>query len=71
MKITVIAKPRSKVEKVVEHDDGSYTVAVHSAPTDGKANEAIIRLLAKHLNIAPSQCEIVSGFSGKRKIIRI
>lgn len=71
MKITVYAKPRSREKKVVKNSDESYTVYVSEPPDDGKANKAIIRALAKHLGIAQSCVELVSGHSGKKKILNI
>ncbi|MBI2645029.1 DUF167 domain-containing protein [Candidatus Uhrbacteria bacterium] len=71
MKITVLAKPRSRERKVVKNSDGSYTVWVSEPPDDGKANKAIIYALAKHFNIAQSRVELVSGHAGKKKIVRI
>ncbi len=71
MKITVLAKPRSRERKVVKNSDESYTVHVSEPPDEGKANKAIIRALAKHLDIAQSRIELVSGHASKRKILNI
>jgi uncharacterized protein (TIGR00251 family) len=42
---------------------------VAAPPEDGKANEALVRLLAKTLSIAKSNVRIVSGASSRLKII--
>ena len=40
-------------------------------PEDGKANKALIALLAKRLKIAKSAISIVSGETARKKILRI
>lgn len=46
-------------------------VAVNAPPIDGKANEAVIRLLADTLGIAKSRIEITSGAGARHKRICI
>lgn len=38
-----------------------------AAPVDGRANDALIRLLAKAAGVAPSDVRIVSGERGRDK----
>jgi len=44
---------------------------VASAPVDGAANHALIRLLAHELDIAPTSVRLIAGASGRRKIVSI
>ena len=70
--IVVRVKPGSRKGPLVEvHDDGVLTVYVPERPVDGKANEAVIRLLSEHLGVARSRLELVSGASSRVKRIRI
>jgi uncharacterized protein (TIGR00251 family) len=46
-------------------------VRVREAPSDGAANEAVIRLLADHLGITRSEVEITSGQSSRHKRLMI
>jgi hypothetical protein len=46
-------------------------VYVTVAAEDGKANEAVLRLLAKTLGLPKSTLVIISGKSSQNKIIRI
>lgn len=71
MKIYVSAKPRSKIEYVKQIDKENFVVAVKEAATDGKANDAVIRALAEHLQIEPYQLRITSGLTSRKKIIEI
>lgn len=45
-------------------------VRLTAAPEDGKANEALLRLLAKEWKCPPSSLEIISGETSRYKIIR-
>lgn len=71
MKISVLAKTTSSVESVEQLEDGSYVVRVRVPPVDGKANERIRELLAKHLKRPKSSIEIVLGHKGKKKIFEL
>ncbi|MBB3463559.1 DUF167 domain-containing protein [Rhizobium sp. BK377] len=44
---------------------------VSTAPEKGKANKALIALVAKSLGIAKSSISIVSGDTSRKKILRI
>ncbi len=44
-------------------------VRVSAPPADGKANDALLRLLAKALGVPPSRLSIVSGASSRTKVV--
>jgi uncharacterized protein (TIGR00251 family) len=46
-------------------------VAVGAPPEDGKANAAVIALLAEALGVAKSAISVVSGATGRRKLVEI
>jgi len=46
-------------------------VRVSEAPTDGAANEAVIRLLAKALGVSRSELSIIAGSTSRNKRIAI
>ena len=48
-----------------------FVVAVKEIAEDGKANDAVIRALAEHLQIEPYQLRISSGHNARKKIIEI
>lgn len=70
MKIAVRVKPRSKVEEVTGEGDG-YVVRVKEPPIEGRANRAVLRLLASHLGVPESRLRVVSGFSSRNKVIEV
>lgn len=71
MQKKVKVKPNSKVQKIEETDDGSLSVHLKSPPIDGKANEELIKLLAKKFNVPKSHIRITSGLSSRQKLIEI
>lgn len=71
MKIIVKAKPNSKEDKIEKIDDHSYIVSVNAPPIGGKANAAIVKLLADYFDISPSMVEIVSGYTARTKVVEI
>lgn len=71
MKIYIKVKPKSKKEFVKKIDDTHYVVAVSEPPVDGKANNAVIDMLAEFFHKPKSQIFIVSGKSSRQKIMEI
>ena len=47
--------------------DGIIQVSVTTAPEGGKANAAVVRLLARALGVAPTRLRLVRGHSGRDK----
>lgn len=71
MRIYIKAKPGSKEEKVVKTDEENFIVSVKERPIQGRANDAIVRALAKHFGV-PTYCvKILAGERAKRKIVEI
>ena len=70
--IAVWVKPGSSKGPLVETaEDGSLTIYVRERAVDGKATEAVARLLAQHLNVPRSRIELSSGASSRLKRFRI
>jgi uncharacterized protein (TIGR00251 family) len=70
MKIQVKVKPNSRTEEVSQGGD-SFIIKVKEPPKEGKANQAVIKLLAKHFGVPQSRVRILSGFRSKNKVIEI
>lgn len=71
MKIFVKAKPGAKEEKIERIDETHFVVSVKELPIKGRANQAIIKALADHFNVLPSNVEIISGHFSRQKRIKI
>jgi len=70
MKIQVNVKPNSKTEELSREGD-SFVIKVKEPPKEGKANQAVIKLLAEHFGVPQSQVRILSGFRSRNKIIEV
>lgn len=70
-KIKVRAQPRAKKILVQEITENDYKVYLNTPPVDGKANEALIEILAKHFKISKSRFSILQGQSSRDKVIGI
>lgn len=69
---SVTVKPGSKKGPLVlAADDGALTVYVREKPVDGAANTALIKLLAKHFQVAKSRVVIKSGATSRHKLVEI
>ncbi|WP_244710578.1 DUF167 family protein [Rhizobium cremeum] len=64
---------RDALEGLEENADGEVYLRarVTSVPEKGKANKALIALLAKTLGVSKSSISIVSGETARQKILRI
>ena len=62
---------RDAIEGAVREADGhaALKVAVSAPPIDGKANEALIALVAKSLGVAKGAVSLAAGASGRRKLL--
>jgi uncharacterized protein (TIGR00251 family) len=72
VRISVKAKPGSKQgDQVIETETGIFDVHIKQKPVDGKANEALIKVLAKHFGVRQNDVEIISGYTSRMKIVEI
>lgn len=64
---------RDRVDQVVVDADGQAVLKaqVTAVPEDGKANAALIRMLAKEWRLAKSDFDIVHGATDRRKTLTI
>lgn len=71
MKIYIKARPNSKEEKIEQIAEGQFLVSVKEPPIQGRANEAIIRVLAEYFGVSKLEIKIISGWTSKQKIIEV
>ncbi|MBP5647719.1 DUF167 domain-containing protein [Candidatus Saccharibacteria bacterium] len=69
MKYTIIVKPGTSQEKIVETGDHELTVYLRAKPHDGEANEALIKILSKYFNIPKTSLKISRGTHSRIKVI--
>lgn len=70
MKITVKAHPKSRFEKVIEHE-GVYNCYFNVAPSGGRANIKVIEMISQEFKVPKSLVEIKMGKTSSEKVIEI
>jgi len=71
MKIFVKAKPGAREEKIEKIDETNFVVHVKERPVEGRANFAIVQVLAKYFKVSNYEIKLVSGASSRQKIFDI
>jgi uncharacterized protein (TIGR00251 family) len=69
--IQIKVKPNSRASVLEQKEDGTWLAQIKSPPVDGKANEELIALVAKHFKCRKSDVSIKTGGSSRVKLIRI
>jgi len=64
-------RPRSYRDELMGVEDGVLHVRVRAAPVDGRANQALCRLVAKRLGVAPSRVSVARGERSREKLLRV
>ena len=65
--LPVRAHPGARRNEIRGVQDGMLKVSVTQAPEKGKANKAVIELLAKKLGLKKSQIELIAGETSHQK----
>lgn len=71
MTLTIHIKPNARQDKVEVIGDNELKVYVRAPAVDGKANDALILVLAKHFKVAKSRIAIVRGHTARIKHVVI
>jgi uncharacterized protein (TIGR00251 family) len=71
MRLTVRVAPNSTQNSIEQISKTELRVKVTTSPVDGKANEALIKLLSKYYKIPKSNIQLVRGFKNRNKIVEI
>lgn len=68
MIVDVTVKPSSKKGPQVQPGlDGSLLIYVREPAIDGKANQAVVKLLADYYSVSKGRVKIISGLTSKQK----
>ena len=72
LKVAPKAK-RTQFGGILDEPDGAKAlkVSVTAAPENGKANDAVIALLAREWGVAKSAISVVAGATDRRKLVEI
>ncbi|MGH7834951.1 MAG: DUF167 domain-containing protein [Candidatus Binatia bacterium] len=67
----IIVKSQARKAEVKQTAEGHCVVSVRAPAREGKANQALVELLASHFHVPKSSVRIIHGQTGKRKLVQI
>jgi uncharacterized protein len=70
-RVDLRVQPRSRKNEIAGERSGALLVRVTAPPVDGRANDAVCRLIAKRLGVPPSRVSIVRGGSSRDKLVEV
>ncbi len=70
-RVQVIVHPGARREGLAWRADGLLRVEVTAAPEWGRANAALVELLASRLGIPPQEVRVVQGKTARRKTVEL
>ena len=69
--IKIKLTPRARENKIIGWQGDTLRVSVTAPPEDGKANRALLKLLAKEWKVAKTDLQIIKGQKGREKLVKI
>jgi uncharacterized protein YggU (UPF0235/DUF167 family) len=69
--LEVRVKPAARTSELVRQDDGTWRATLRSPPADGRANEELIALVARHFGCQKSSVSIKAGAAARTKLVAI
>ncbi len=69
--IAVRVTPKASRNAVVAGEDGVIRIYVTAVPEGGKANAAVVKLLAGTLGVPKSRLDLIRGAAARDKVFRI
>lgn len=69
--LQIKVKPNARASTLAQAADGTWLAQLKSPPVDGKANEELITLVAKHFGCRKAAVSIRSGASGRMKLVKV
>lgn len=70
LRVPIRVIPNAGKNSIVQ-EDGGLKIKVTAPAMEGKANKAVIDLLAKHFKVRKSAIQIIKGNKGRDKIVEI
>lgn len=71
MRYTLVVKPNAKTTNIKYISENELHVSIKAPPREGKANEELIKTLAKFFKVPQSNVAIKHGTTGRKKIVEI
>ncbi len=65
--LQVKVKPNARENRLTESKDGVWVASIKALPVDGKANDALIELVAAHFKVRRRHVSIATGSTSRLK----
>ena len=69
--LRVRVQPRASREGLAGVREGALVVRLSAPPVEGRANEALLRLVAAALDVPPSRVRLQQGARGREKLLLV
>ena len=69
--LSVKLQPRASTNEIGEALGNELRIKVTAPPVDAAANEALVKLLAQHLDCPRNRVELVRGHTSRHKIVKL
>lgn len=70
-RLRIRVSPGARKTELVGRQGEAWKVRVAAPPERGRANDAVLKLLAEHLRIPAAELTLVSGRSGRDKVVEL
>ena len=70
-RLSVSVSPGGKTSQILSVSEGFLRIRLKAPPVDGKANDELIRFIAKELGLSKGSIRIMHGFASRRKLLEI
>ena len=69
--VAIRLQPRARRNEIVGMRADAFLLRVTAPPVDGRANDALCRLIATAAGVAPSRVTVVRGLTSRDKVVRV
>ncbi len=69
--MAVRLRPRGRGDELLGVTDDVLRARVSAPPTDGRANQALCKLIAARVGVAPSRVSVVRGAKSRDKLVEV
>ena len=69
--LSVKLQPRASANEIGDALGNELRIKVTAPPVDAAANEALVKLLAQHLDCPRNRVELVRGHTSRHKIVKL
>jgi uncharacterized protein (TIGR00251 family) len=71
IRVRVRVLPRASKSELAGIRGDAWCVRLTAPPVDGAANQALVRFLAERLGVRPAALRILTGLTGRRKLVEV